>query len=145
MPDIKNTVDDARKMLEQRRSDLQSELQDIEKAISALGGRAARTVRGSTGSRRSGKRTRTTKPAARGKQSAKGTQAKTATQSRRRRRKGGTRSDQAVKLITSKPGQSASEIASELGIKPNYMYRVLSDLEGEGKIRKDGRKYYATS
>ena len=45
---------------------------------------------------------------------------------RRRRRRGGTRADHAVKLITEKPGISASEIARELKIKPNYMYRVLA-------------------
>jgi DNA-binding PadR family transcriptional regulator len=29
-------------------------------------------------------------------------------------------------------------------IKPNYMYRVLSDLEKQKLIKKDGRKYSAT-
>ena len=62
--------------------------------------------------------------------------------SRRRRRRGGTRADHAVKLITEKPGISASDIARELKIKPNYMYRVLSDLQKDGKVRKDGRAYH---
>ncbi len=61
---------------------------------------------------------------------------------RRRRRRGGTRADHAVKLITKKPGISASEIARELKIKPNYMYRVLSELQKDGKVRKDGRAYH---
>ncbi len=61
---------------------------------------------------------------------------------RRRRRRGGTRAEQAVKLITESPGLSASEIASQLGIKPNYMYRVLTELQGEGKVTKDGRAYH---
>ena len=61
---------------------------------------------------------------------------------RRRRRRGGTRADHAVKLITEKPGITASEIARELKIKPNYMYRVLSDLQKDGKVRKDGRAYH---
>ena len=47
-----------------------------------------------------------------------------------------------MKLIEEKPGITASEIARELKIKPNYMYRVLSDLQKDGKIRKDGRAYY---
>jgi DNA-binding PadR family transcriptional regulator len=29
-------------------------------------------------------------------------------------------------------------------IKPNYLYRVLGDLEKEGRVTKDGRKYSAT-
>ena len=60
---------------------------------------------------------------------------------RRRRRRGGTRAEQAVKLIGDNPGIGASDIARQLGIKPNYMYRVLTDLQKEGKITKDGRKY----
>ena len=27
-------------------------------------------------------------------------------------------------------------------IKPNYLYRVLGELEKEGKVRKDGRAYH---
>jgi DNA-binding MarR family transcriptional regulator len=50
--------------------------------------------------------------------------------------------EHAVKLIAEKPGITASEIARELKIKPNYMYRVLSDLQKDGKIRKDGRAYH---
>lgn len=64
---------------------------------------------------------------------------------RRRRRRGGTRAEQAVKLISENPGIGASEIARKLGIKPNYMYRVLTDLQKEGKIRKDGRAYHPAS
>ncbi len=29
-------------------------------------------------------------------------------------------------------------------IKPNYLYRVLGELEKEGKVRKEGRAYHAT-
>jgi hypothetical protein len=61
---------------------------------------------------------------------------------RRRRRRGGTRAEHAVKLITDRPGITASEIARELKIKPNYMYRVLADLQKDGKVRKDGRAYH---
>ena len=39
-------------------------------------------------------------------------------------------------------GLSASQIATQLGIKPNYMYRVLGELESQGLIRKDGRSYH---
>jgi hypothetical protein len=61
---------------------------------------------------------------------------------RRRRRRGGTRAEHAVKLIGDRPGITASEIARELKIKPNYMYRVLADLQKDGKVRKDGRAYH---
>ena len=62
----------------------------------------------------------------------------------RRRRRGGTRADQAVKLIEANPGITASEIAKRMKIKPNYLYRVLGDLQKEGRVKKDGRTYTAT-
>jgi DNA invertase Pin-like site-specific DNA recombinase len=66
----------------------------------------------------------------------------TAAPRRRRRRRAGTRADQAVKLIAANPGISASEIAKQMKIKPNYLYRVLAELEKEGRVRKDGRAYH---
>ena len=62
---------------------------------------------------------------------------------RRRRRRGGTRAEHALKLIKQKPGITASEIAKQMKIKPNYMYRVLGDLQKEGRVKKDGRAYTA--
>ena len=61
----------------------------------------------------------------------------------RRRRRGGTRADQAVKLIADNPGITASQIAERMKIKPNYLYRVLAGLEKDGRVRKDGRAYSA--
>ena len=75
------------------------------------------------------------RPRGAGKAAATGTR-------KRRKRRGGTRADQAVKLIESQPGISASDVAKTMKIKPNYLYRVLGDLEKEGRVKKDGRQYY---
>jgi len=64
---------------------------------------------------------------------------------RRRRRRGGGRREQAVELIGAKPGITASDIARAMKIKPNYLYRVLGDLEKEGRVKKDGRSYSPVS
>ncbi len=61
---------------------------------------------------------------------------------RRRRRRGGTRADQAVSLVEQNPGISASEIAKQMKIKPNYLYRVLGEMEKEGRVTKKGREYH---
>ena len=66
----------------------------------------------------------------------------TTTRRRRRRRAGGTRADEAVKLVKSNPGITASGIAKEMKIKPNYLYRVLGDLQKEGRVKKRGREYH---
>jgi len=60
----------------------------------------------------------------------------------RRRRKGGTRSEQVLKLVTATPGIRANEIAEQLSIQPNYVYRVVGDLVKESSVTKDGRGYF---
>jgi DNA-binding IscR family transcriptional regulator len=47
-----------------------------------------------------------------------------------------------VKVVEENPGVSASEIAKQLKIKPNYMYRVMGELQKEGRVRKRGRGYH---
>jgi DNA invertase Pin-like site-specific DNA recombinase len=114
-----NTVDQAANLLRQRIRELDSERSQLERALASL-------TDGRRGRRRPGR-----PPASSG-----------ATTTRRRRRRN-TRSDQAVKLVAANPGISASEVAKKMKIKPNYLYRVLGELEKEGKVRKDGRAYHA--
>ena len=110
-----DTVDRARALLERRRAELSAELKQIESAISGLGGRK----RGPGRPRGSGGGTR------------------------RRRRRGGTRADQAVKLIGENPGIGVSDLGKQMKLKaPNYLYRVLPELEKEGRIKKKGRGYH---
>jgi len=58
---------------------------------------------------------------------------------RGRRRGGGTRSAQALALVRAKPGITIPEMAKEMGITPNYLYRVLPDLAKDGKVKKTGK------
>ncbi len=125
MPSTSNVLDEARDLVLKRLAELDDERKRLERALGELGGRI---VRGRPG-RRPG-RPRKAVPAA----------APTAAPRRRRRRKG-TRADQAVALVESNPGITASEIAKTMKIKPNYLYRVLGDLEKEGRVKKEGRKY----
>jgi hypothetical protein len=61
----------------------------------------------------------------------------------RRRRRGSTRADQAVKIITDNPGIKVSELGKKMKLNhPNYLYRVLPGLEKEGRIRRKGSGYY---
>ena len=60
------------------------------------------------------------------------------------RRKGsGTRAVEALALVQGQPGITMPELAAKMGIKQNYLYRVLPGLQKEGKIRKDGRGWHA--
>ena len=126
MPSSRNVLDEARQLVERRLADLDEERKRLERALAELGGkvvsRAPGRPRGSAGAAKSP----TTTGGGR----------------KRRKRRGGTRADQAVALITKQPGISASDVAKTMKIKPNYLYRVLGDLEKEGRVKKQGRQYY---
>jgi hypothetical protein len=63
---------------------------------------------------------------------------------RRRRRQGGTRAQQALEVVRQQPGVSVRELSEKLGVKhPNYMYRVMNELESDGAVKKEGRGYVA--
>ena len=122
-----NVVDEARSLVEKRLAELEDEKKRLERALSELtNGQSGRRGPGRPRGSRSGSRT-------------------TGTGRRRRRRRGGTRSEQALKLVADNPDITASEIARQMNIKPNYLYRVLGDLEKEGKVKKSGRKYRAAA
>jgi transposase-like protein len=123
MPSTTNVLDEARELVQKRLADLDEERKRLERALAELGGKVRRRAPG--------------RP--RGSSTAKSTG--TATR-RRRRRRGGTRADQAVALIEKSPGISASDVAKQMKIKPNYLYRVLGDLEKERRVKKQGRQYY---
>ena len=59
------------------------------------------------------------------------------------RRKGsGTRAAQALSFVQGQPGITIPELAAKMGIKQNYLYRVLPGLEQEKKVEKKGRGWY---
>lgn len=61
---------------------------------------------------------------------------------RGRPRGSGTRSIQALELVRARPGITIPELASEMGIKQNYLYRVLPSLEKDGQVSKRGRGWH---
>ena len=62
---------------------------------------------------------------------------------RGRPRGSGTRGKQALELVKTNPGITIPEIAEQMGIQQNYLYRVLPGLQKEGLIRKEGRGWHA--
>jgi hypothetical protein len=64
---------------------------------------------------------------------------------RGRPRGSGTRSTQALALVEAKPGITIPEMAKEMGITPNYLYRVLPELAKDGKVKKTGKGWEPTS
>lgn len=125
MPKTTTVLDEASELIRRRLTELDEERKRLERALGELGQKAASPRRGRGPGRPRG-----------GSSSTKKSSPK-----KRRRRQGG-RADQALVLIEAKPGVSAAEVATELKIKPNYVYRVLGDLGKEGRVKKKGRQYY---
>jgi hypothetical protein len=112
MPRVSNTVEQARTLLERRLRELDQERRKVEAALAGLG-RSARRGPG---------RPRVT---------------------RRRGRRGSTRADQAVRIIKQNPGITVSELGRKMKLNhPNYLYRVLPDLEKDGRIKRQGGGYH---
>jgi DNA invertase Pin-like site-specific DNA recombinase len=126
MPSTTHVLDEARDLVRKRLAELDDERKRLERALAELGGKAI----GRPG-RRPGR------PPGSGKKATPGR--------KKRRRRSGTRADQAVALVEGSPGITASDIAKSMKIKPNYLYRVLGDLEKEGRVKKKGRQYFASN
>jgi DNA-binding IclR family transcriptional regulator len=128
MPSTTHVLDEARDLVMKRLAELDDERKRLERALVELGGKAVSRATG----RRPGR------PRGSGKKAA----GRPARGTKKRRRRSGTRADQAVGLVEGSPGISASDIAKQMKIKPNYLYRVLGDLEKEKRVKKKGRKYF---
>ena len=44
--------------------------------------------------------------------------------------------------MQSNPGISIADLAKEMKITPNYLYRVMPELQKEGKVRKQGKGWH---
>ena len=124
-------VDSTVKEIDARLAELEGEVKKLQAARAALVGTASRgpgrprgttTAASSTPSRRRSSR-RPGRP--------------------RGRRSGGTRAAQALALVQSRPGIKIPDIAKELKIEPNYLYRVMPALVSEGQIKRDADKGYS--
>jgi hypothetical protein len=139
---VTDFLDEKRKEITDRLKELKplvDEYHRLEAAVGALAGvgdSAVRAVRGKRGpGRPRGSAAKATPTKAR--------KAGRATKARAGRRKGsGTRAAEALTLVTGQPGITIPELAAKMGIKQNYLYRVLPGLEKEKKVTKKGRGWY---
>jgi sugar-specific transcriptional regulator TrmB len=115
---------------------LVDEYQRLEAAAAALDGVPTRTAANGNGSGSTRRATARVKAASRNRGAGGGT-------GRRGRPKGsGTRGAEALALVKGNPGITIPEIAEKMGIKQNYLYRVLPGLAEDGLVKKDGRGWH---
>ena len=125
-------VDKKRGEMEKRLKELKplvDEYDRLEAAIAALGGVV-------TGSRRSS----SSRPAR-----STSARRKSGTGKRGRPKGSGKRGKQCAALVKKNPGITIPEIARKIGIKQNYLYRVMPALEKEGLVTKKGKGWYPTA
>jgi hypothetical protein len=127
--EVTDFVDSARKEIEDRLAQLRDEVKRLEAAAAALAG-SGPTGRGRSSTRRSS-------GAKRGRPAGRSTGRR-----RGRPRGSGTRSAEAEKLVRGKPGITIPELAKEMSITPNYLYRVLPQLQKEKKVTKRGKGWH---
>ena len=154
-------LDEKRREINDRMAELKpliDEYNRLEAAATALAGvrgsstpsaPAAAPVRRGPGRPRGSKSRTTTARRGRPPRAPKAEAATATTAAPRRRagrRKGsGTRAAQALSFVTGQPGITIPELAAKMGIKQNYLYRVLPGLEQEKKIKKQGRGWHPQS
>jgi sugar-specific transcriptional regulator TrmB len=120
-PTPSDVLEQARSLIEDRIKELDDERRKLERSLSDMTG-------GRVGRRRPGR--------------PKGSTTRRTT-GRKRGRRRATRADQAVKHVKANPGITASEIAKKMRIQPNYVYRVMGELQKQGRVKKKGKGYQA--
>jgi hypothetical protein len=156
---VTDFLDEKRKEIGDRLKELKpavDEYNRLEAAASALegvGGTAATATATATAPRRRGpgrprgsvsrKGTTAAAPAKAGRKKAGRPKAGRPAGRRAGRRKGsGTRAAEALSFVQGQPGITIPELAAKMGIKQNYLYRVLPGLEQENKVAKQGRGWH---
>ncbi len=130
-------VDEKLREMQARMKELRplvDEYAHLETAVTALQGIGSPAARDGATQERAPRRATTT-PRRRG--------AGQAAAGHRGRPKGtGLRAKQALELVGARPGITIPEIAAEMGIKQNYLYRVLPGLQQDGLVRKEGKGWH---
>jgi CRP-like cAMP-binding protein len=132
---VADFLDEKRKEIQARLKELRPlvdeyhRLEAAEQALSGVGGTATATAAPAAAPTR-GRRRRST----------------ASSNGRRGRPRGsGTRAAQALQLVGERPGITIPELADAMGIKQNYLYRVMPGLADEGKVSKSGRGWHLRS
>jgi hypothetical protein len=137
---VSDFLEQKRKEIAERMRELEpliEEYRQLEAAASALAGVSPPPAPKAAPA---GRRARPARP-----RGAAGAEADGSARRRGRPRGSGTRARQALELVGSRPGITIPEMASEMGIKQNYLYRVLPTLEKEGKVVKRERGWHAVA
>ena len=134
-------LDSSRREITARLKDLKDEVARLEKAAAALAGLQP-SGKPATKARRGPGRPRGAATRAKAATTTKARRTRTTKRRAGRRKGSGTRAAEALALVKGQPGITIPELAARMGIKQNYLYRVLPGLEQEKKVKKQGRGWH---
>jgi hypothetical protein len=128
--------------LEEKRKEISDRLKELRPLVDEYHRlEAAEQALSGVGAGGNGRRAAQSSPAPR---RTRGARAKSTGTGRRGRPRGsGTRALQALELVKARPGITIPELAEAMGIKQNYLYRVMPGLAEEGKVTKSGRGWHS--
>jgi hypothetical protein len=154
---VTDFLDDKRREITDRLKELQplvdeyARLEAAASALASVGGKASTATATATPRRRGpgrprGSVSRTRTATATPKKATRKKPGRPPGRRRAGRRKGsGTRAAEALSFVQGQPGITIPELAAKMGIKQNYLYRVLPGLQQEGKVSKKGRGWHPKS
>ena len=127
--------------LDEKRSEIGARLKELEPLVDEYGRlkAAAAALEGVPGAATKTAAPRAPRPA---KAPAKRRSAQNGAGRRGRPKGSGKRATEALALVKANPGISIPELAEKMGIKQNYLYRVLPGLAEDGQVTKDGRGWH---
>ena len=128
-------LDEKRREIKERLDELRPLIHEVDRLQAALNALDGVKEPGSGSGSGNGPR----RSSGRGRASSSG-----ATGAKRGRPRGsGTRAGEALAIVKDNPGITIADMADRMGIKRNYLYRVLPTLEQEGMVHKQGGGWHA--
>ena len=135
------TVEAIAAQIETRLGELRDEVTQLERAREALVGTGGARGRHTSAATRTRRRTSTAKRTTRTKAaSSPGSRG-----ARGRPRGSGKRGVEALGFVQKHPGITIPELATKMGIKQNYLYRVMPTLASDGKVVKKDKGWHPAS
>ena len=147
--ELANLLDRTRAEIEQKLVELDAERKQLETVLAAIVGGAAETGRSTVSrvkrgpGRPPGSKNKRRGPGRPPGSKNKSKAAPSSSSGAKKRGRKPQRANEAVKLIKASPGITIAELAKQMKIAPNYLYRVLPRLQEEGTLERDGKGWTA--
>jgi len=130
--------------LDEKRSEIGARLKELKPLVEEYSRleAAAAALDGVTGSSTPSRSPVGRAPAPERRRRGAGRKVTAADKGRGRPKGSGTRAKQALALVTATPGITIPQLAEKMGIKHNYLYRVMPGLAQDGLVKKDGQGWH---